>query len=116
MQTTSSVVSIFSRPLAPPILWWEGPFNKFIKNLQELCHSHTTYFPPAEMEEIYNEVSLYILQRNRLWEDQLKLGISSEYLASDLTGYLHQVYCFLREDILDRKKTRSNVVAFHAPY
>src|SRR5690606_21629150 len=87
-------------------LWWEEPLDEFVEMLQALYRDHAPYFSRLEMEEVYNEVSLYALQRGKLWDDQIKLGISPEYLeylATDLSGYLRQIYQFLREDIMDRK-------------
>lgn len=115
-------------------LWWEEPLDEFVEMLQGLFREHAPYFSQLEMEEVYNEVSSYALQRGKLWDDQIKLGVSFEYveyLAQDLTGYLRQIYHFLLEDIMDRKKecsaessqpkkrspqiTHGNVVKVHMP-
>lgn len=87
-------------------LWWEAPLDEFTEMLQELHAQYPLYFSRYEMEQVYNEVCQYTYQRGKLWEEQVTLGISAEYLqylADDLVGYLRHIYQFLKEDVLDRK-------------
>lgn len=103
---TNAVSNSNKNTVKPKSLWWEEPLDEFVEMLQQLHRDYAPYFPRLEMEDIYNEVSLYALQRGKLWEEQIRLGISPEYLQylkDDLTIYLHHVYDYLKEDVIDRK-------------
>ena len=94
------------------VLWWEEPLDEFVEMLQDLHKKHAPYFSAHEMEKIYNDVYCYTYQRGKLWEDQINMGVSPEYvqyLANDLVGYLRHIYRFLNEDILDRRGNNTEI-------
>lgn len=104
----SNVVSISSRQTKT--LWWETPLDEFVELIQQLHKDHGPYFSKNEMRVVYDEVSQYTLERGKLWDTQVKMGISSEYLqylADDLTGYLRNIYQVLLQDIMDRKAEKT---------
>lgn len=99
-------------------LWWEAPLDEFTEMLQHLHAKYAPYFSRYEMEQVCSEVYQYTYQRGQLWESQIAMGISDEYLqylADDLVGYLRHIYQFLKEDILDRKGEEKKVKAVAAP-
>lgn len=88
------------------VLWWEKPLDEFTEMLQDLHTKHAPYFSRKEMEQVHNDVCQYAYQRGKMWESQIQMGLSSDYvqyLADDLTGYLRHLYQYLQEDIFERK-------------